>query len=1577
MDKLKRSFKHLLAPAIVLLLVAIMGVFSPIVSVAAALRLNPMDEGSIGDGKEYTIQNVPTRTVEVNTKVPVPTIGGKKDGVVLIHANQKTTFGESNVSDKNIHTESEYEYEEIGQYEWRFYTTGSNGTSGKLFNTYTVTVTDTTYAMTMPDNVYKVAPIDTPTLDLPLPASYKVGGETVKLAENGINGVVPEKKDEPRYATLKLKDHKTKEGDDKDYDYVLRAKASLGNYPVANDNITIDQNGVHIKLSGEDAGNLKVTYYLYDKENKNILVAVPLSNIEIKNIKKGEVTFTSIPSAPSVKNLAYYNSVALTAPSADSAKYGSTSFSVEADTKIVKIQAHLYSTEPNDWNKAKHQLTVEKDANGKWVIKEDGKDTENKYLEISGNGLTVKIKKLGWYRFQFETSTLFGYKMDDDFKFDNTNAEAGKDNGSVKYWSDSIRIYRDSTEPNFAWVGEYSPYDEDGNVIENNIADMNENFDDYLDKYTKYLPMTEKPEATDTKVIKINPKDGLVLPAIFPHDNATSFAEMSVKAFNVDQIQDENGKSVSGENYVWSTDVVDDNTSKKLYFKYDHTKHVQISFVADSERSSSQNRIQMENRDGLYRVRVEVEEKEPIFEDEGKGYSNGYANTRTKYLYFYVDSNYTAINDSNNNNGKDVVSPVIDENKIFQVSDVYLWEGYTFDFAKPTVSDANTPTNDLQTAYYLIGRKSTGNTLEVISKLDFNVNATRVTVDLKNLYKYDAGTDENSKTTKLNFDVDCKDYTGFSIYAVARNFNAMQANLKNEMRVNMPNSDDADKGDEAKGQEGVAGVAESGVISDKTYFRTALFQSEQDQVVKQYGYAWKYTDFKIYAAAETNAVTAKIEVTMSEAENSVNKKNGLSANKSVEVTSIKVNWTKGTGSTAETVDGQLSAAVYQVKANNVLVPHDLKNEDKSSADIISSVAYKASEYQVGPWYFTPKVGGDYILVVTAKNNADSKVYTYVKEIKIGSSGEWNWGDLNTSADNNYTIDATVALGESLSLPTRDLSRDNKAVYYAKNRTLYAYKEDGEVDNSKEAGYYTITVLNKNDANCITGNKFVPNQSGVYRLQFRFFVKGSNSAADQEILVKNYNIQVNNETSGVTSIRMGESYKDTTVLWNADHSKADEEADKVNLTTQDDEDDDDDDDNKPVEATTYTIDGQKYTLDAKYTDKNPAYALVLPEFIEANYGAATDFVVDSTFLYKYLEPIYENNKITGYRYPAIAIPMPNVVTDTTSSDEVEITVQKSGNSNYMVSTKKLNAGGKSDTASEIAPIEDYYVFRPTGTFKTSCKGDKYNEKTYMQTAVSTSNATGVYVINYKTSSTSVTFNVTIGNLDNGELSWNKNFVTYNNDDGKGDQEITNTGSTNNVVIEKVNGHRYVTIDMSKVYFKGNEDMENLIAEGPNPGTESTIIQSRLANEYYWENVTVWVQFEGTEFIKYNDWSETSETAIKDYKENEKYIKKFDLTNGSGTYKINISMPNKYTNTTVSASIEFTIDVDVSNKNMDFSKVWGIILIVLSLGLLAGVVYYFVKTARATRFIDVPRAAKDKGKGKNKTPKAVEAPKEDAK
>ncbi|MCQ2382822.1 MAG: hypothetical protein MJ060_03215, partial [Clostridia bacterium] len=344
-----------------------------------------------------------------------------------------------------------------------------------------------------------------------------------------------------------------------------------------------------------------------------------------------------------------------------------------------------------------------------------------------------------------------------------------------------------------------------------------------------------------------------------------------------------------------------------------------------------------------------------------------------------------------------------------------------------------------------------------------------------------------------------------------------------------------------------------------------------------------------------------------------------------------------------------------------------------------------------------------------------------------------------------------------------------------------------------------------------------------------------------------------------------------------------------------------------------------------------------------------------------------------------IPMPNIVTGSANSNEVEITVQKSGSSTYSVSSKKMNAGDRTDTASLIEKIGDYFVFRPTGKFSTACKDTNHDAQNYLLTANSVSEASGVYTVTYKTNTASVSFNITLGNLDNGEISLDTAFLTYDNN-----KTITN--AADKLIIDKdSDGHRYVTIDMRKVFFTGNDDMASLIAQGPNGDINNTdgFNPEDAETAYLWKNATVTVDYEDAGLIKNSDWKEDGDAAK--IKNKDSYTYKFDLTQGSGTYKVTVKLWNNYTSSYVTKSIEFTLDAESTNKNVNLNTVWGIILIVLSVGLFAGVIFYFVKTARATRFVDAPRVAKVKDKKNNAkketklvaTPKDTEAPKDDVK
>lgn len=1436
MDKLKKSLKKLLAPAVVLLLVAVMGIFSPVISVAAALHLNT---AAVTSTNSVSITNLPARTVKVGTTINVPTISDPSNNTVeLWHAGKMADI-----------SSGEYYFGEVGQYEWRFYV--GKDANKVLFDTYKVTATKASYTMSMPSNVVTVVPKGLSQLVLPLPESFTVNGdgrELVKFEGNATG----------HYAVVTLKNKKKKSEET----YRLYATVSLENSYLASDKLTFGDKNMTIDMTDYQglSGNLKVTYSL--KENKDggsLLVALPLNTIEIKNVNKDDVTFANIPTAPSVANLSYYSEVALSTPAADSAKIGKNSFSVEAQTSIVKVQAYLFANEPKAWSvnsntTDKTQILTFTTENGK---------LNNEFIEI--DGLNVKVKKLGWFRFQFQTSTLFGYKLDSDF----SNDAVVQNGDNVQYWSDTVKIYRDTVSPDFAWVKDYNQNDD------TQITDLNQNYSELKD-FDGYFPLESQPDSTTTKKITVNPEQGLSLPAIFPHDNATDFANLEVSAVSVEQIKTADGNPVEEVNKAVKGSEINATT-----FKYDMTQPLKIKFADNAVANQGENEVTLKSVAGLYRVTIAVRDQEPRFEGNNEKYSS-YDNARSyyKYLYFFVDSTFTCDNTGVN-------SPVIDEEKTFQVSDVYKWEGDTFDFKAPSFNDEHTPTNDLKISYYLVNEDKTS-----IQTLDYTAGASRVTVDMSNL-TVGAGK--------------------YYIYAVAQNFNGLQANLKHEL-----------------------GTA---VMTDDAYFHSELFATDlykNEATVAQYGYAWKRAEFNI--SDSTTGSTATLNAVISDA--AVD--NSFKAGKPVKISSITANWGAG-----NVVDGRMSIAVYSKQDHK---RYNIYNSNNASAEIVSSVSFKRESYTLGgvdkELYFTPDVKDDYILVVTAKENSSSNVSVLVKQISIEGSDEWHGYLDGMDESDSDTVTATMTLGNSLTLPTVKAYQGNDLVYVSHNRELI------KVSDGSVAGDCVIAVMGEvSDPYCVTGNKFTPTETGKHKIRFDCYLTG----AAEPFYSKSCVIQVN-AASTTSNILMGEEYNKDTLLLNG-----------ITETSETDE------------SKIFEVEGKKYLLGAN--DKNkadaPAYAITLEQFKNANYGDKTDFVVNSAYLYDYLEPIYDGAKISSYMYPAIAIPMPNVVSGNANSDDVEITVQKSGSSSFLVSSKQKKVSGNKESV--IAKINGYYVFRPEGTFFADVKtNSKYNANNFTALAASTKSiVSGVYTVTYKVGSSSVSYNITFGNLENGQVKLNEGFLTYN--DGKEDKNINE--SSDKLIIDKdSNGHRYITIDMSKFAFNGNESMLNLINENDNP------------LQYYWNKVNITVTYEDGTFISSSDWS-TANDATKAIKDSNNYTYKFDLTEGSGTYKVTAELYNNYTSSTVSSSIEFSLDAESTNKNVNLNTVWGIILIVLSVGLLAGVIFYFVKTARATRFVDAPRALKGKDKKAKQAeqepkaekettksvaaPKTEEAPKKDAK
>lgn len=1393
MNKLSEKFRALFTPVAVMLLVVAVAVMTPLASLVGAVRV--MAESSPVH-HTLNITNLPARYAKLNDPIEAPTVtnGSSPVSAELWHANRKIYV----TNDSSSSSTNQTHYNEVGKYEWRFYLNGNaDSQDGKPtetpFDTYVVWVTQDEYAMTMPSVVPTVAPKSLTELALPLPEKITWDGKDIT---------------EEVFGTA---EEENKEDETPKVPYTFFVKASMGPKTITSENgedndeapsITIgDKVVINMNKFGRgQIADLKVTYML--KQGNKILVAKVLNDIAIKDVKVEDVTFANNPTAPSVAALKYKEPLELTAPTMPNAKYDNSSFAVEAETTIVAVK---YSeSQPNDWNKV-NAMTVK-----------DGKLT-NDTVEI--DGLKITALQLGWYKFQFSTDTLFGHKT-----------EATDDEDGI-YWSDAVHVSQDSTAPEFKWVKRYEA--EDG-------AAMSKNFDEIDDKdlYDKYLPMTSKPtqNSASTKItVRGGSNGGIVFPAIIARDNGTKYEDLRYSV-SVTQQTDSQWNSLTTTGNTASIN------SEHNSYPYKPNENLTINFSDSATQGDAQgNEFTMANSAGLYQVTFRVTETQPKYPNGDK--SAGYDHPVTKTYYFWVetdDEKYT------------VENPTIGS---FAISDVYLWEGSTFDFILPTFSDRDTTSSNIETNYYLIkasddttGDSSYDSTKAYLLDKD-NIANGRLTVDLL-----------DSK-----FGNEFKSFKGeLKIYAVARNFTALQAELKSPDTASFTFNPNA----------AVAGVT----------YRSASFKVHQDESAST-------------SANKLNsvAITAKQNDQTYGAEG-VTFKSGTQ----IDLTSISATWKSD-------ADGKISVSVYRLKDNkrSAVKLYNQNNE------VVSTMLYNKKEVTINNWHFMPDSGATYQVVVMAKENASSTAYYEVFEYQVQHSGTWQGspvGASNVSPMAVTSASATTTVGTSIALlDWQGVTPDEKYIV-AKNRLIYAADADYNITNPITGDNYTITVKGVNDPNCVSGNKFTPNYTGTYKFEYTFYYT-INGKQDSYVMF-NYNVTVTDATTEAATMQLDEAYNE-------------------------------------------------YVSDEAVKDNTVGNVLFLEEFMLANRGGAMNFTVNQETLRKALnqKEIENSNpeaeKKYYYTYPAIAIPMPNVLNGGVSSDDIEITVQKSGSSDYLVSSKKANINGNRDSV--LDKVNGYYVFRPDGKFSSN-KEDFMTENSYEKNDTS-----GVYIVTYTMpDGTAMVYNLTIGDPVVGTLTFEDGFLTYQNSNKTVNIDKNNT---NPVIDKNSDGKRLVTIDMSKITYMGNTNFWNLMRKGVDDATKNEgKTEDELMQLYIFEHATVSVIKDGTTLI--NSWEWT-----KDEKDEDAMTYTFAIE-GSGTYRVEVNLSNPYMNSYNAAtqSFEFTIDTTATNKNVNLNTVWGIILIILSIGLLAGVVFYFVKTARETKFLDAPKAPKKNKKDTTKT-KAV--------
>jgi hypothetical protein len=350
---------------------------------------------------------------------------------------------------------------------------------------------------------------------------------------------------------------------------------------------------------------------------------------------------------------------------------------------------------------------------------------------------------------------------------------------------------------------------------------------------------------------------------------------------------------------------------------------------------------------------------------------------------------------------------------------------------------------------------------------------------------------------------------------------------------------------------------------------------------------------------------------------------------------------------------------------------------------------------------------------------------------------------------------------------------------------------------------------------------------------------------------------------------------------------------------------------------------------------------------------------------------ETGSGTGlYKYPYIAIPTVNVTGTSYSAEDVIITVKKEGSTDYLVDTSKLNvrnnaAGAPTDEKdpnyykeSAEGTIGGFFVFRPTGTFTS-------NDDKFMENADSKDEASGEYVVTYDLNGAQLTFVVTVGDVSVGKLNM-PNAVSYKS-------EGTEYKINKDNLTPAIPAGNYVTIRMDDVTYDGeNEGFENSMNGFAQSSKEGSVAG---AKGYMWENATVTLYRDGSVWL-YSGNTSVNTFDLDGVSGQGERTYSFKLTE-SGTYKIEIMLKNPYTNKGyATATIEFTYDVEAANGVIDLSTVWGVILIILSVGLLGGVVFYFIKTGRETKFGGATKklvaSAKPESPVKEEKPKEAKEP-----
>jgi hypothetical protein len=712
-------------------------------------------------------------------------------------------------------------------------------------------------------------------------------------------------------------------------------------------------------------------------------------------------------------------------------------------------------------------------------------------------------------------------------------------------------------------------------------------------------------------------------------------------------------------------------------------------------------------------------------------------------------------------------------------------------------------------------------------------------------------------------------------------------------------------------------------------------------------YKYQFADYKYYDKATKEYHTYDSSAEYKAGEKSINGQ-GIKFYQNT-----KVYLPKFTANISAKSDARISVSVFQINAKGEHVNTHLYYagaDGKSTPVIVGSKIFNNTSVSIKDWYFTPTNKGVYYIKVTTKANASNKEFTFVMGVDILSNSvpsvDFTSAGVNTSNVQALAIPSSTSVSVGAGWKFADVtmsvdvdsSTDSKKVY-GKNRLLYGYSGD-VLDYSNPVGNYEIEIQGVNDY-FLTGSQIIPNTAGTYKIIYKFHLNDGTEIND-----KTFTLTATANDSSTASIKLADMYL------------------------------------------TDAVNGKITEVKGGSTIE----ALVLENFLNYNVGGETSFNVTDDILGDESLVEVKESGATYIGYPLIAVPKAkSSVTGVT----FDVKVQKSGNTDTNGSAiYEFDTAGTEDaikTKTENSLVGGYYTFRPTGRFKSSPHGNNNSILGYISQPEESykNDISGVYIVTYTMhnngTDTELTFNITIGDPKVGEL-------------------VVKDGAIKDILpeskIEYTVGDQ-IYIDITKLDFSGNEKFYEYIRTDGNSGADLTEEEKNTKmRNYIGKNLSIYVYIDGESYA-YTGAGTSEKQLTKGVLREEDGTKIFasdgltaeetdKINNGNGlvyaftpsnagTYKVSMSLWNPFSNNSASTYVEMTVkDVEVSKDNLiDPSNIWGIILIVLSSGLLIGVVFYFIKTGRETKFITsvTPKAEKKVKPEKAKEDKEVKESKGD--